>query len=326
VTLAAVAMGLACTRRNPAFRPGLDASAEVVDADQPDRRGAPAVVADPPAVEPPASDAGGGAPVDAALALADAPPDLDSPDRPAADLSRPDNAPDQTALPSLPGLVGYWKLDEAPGSRQAADSSGNGHVGTLDPSQDAQASWTSGRVNGALFFPFRAQAAGVAVAPTAMIRDIQRFTFTAWTRRTTLDQNRHMTILSRQLGDTSREVYSFTFDGPDLVLYLYPSTPGDTVEIRWPLPPAELTRDWIHVAASYDGTQLKLFVSGTVVKSQTYSGTLATSDKPLFIGTNKNTDVAHQPWDGWLDEVALWSLAIPDAVIAVLASGATLSP
>jgi type II secretory pathway pseudopilin PulG len=45
------------------------------------------------------------------------------------------------------GLIGYWKLDEGSGT-STADSSGNGHPGTLANSP----TWTTGKINNALTF------------------------------------------------------------------------------------------------------------------------------------------------------------------------------
>src|SRR5262245_12900004 len=68
---------------------------------------------------------------------------------PLVDSARPPEPPGSPFLRADPvdvtsGILGLWKLDEGVGE-VAADSSGNGHHGTLE----GGASWTDGRFGGA---------------------------------------------------------------------------------------------------------------------------------------------------------------------------------
>jgi hypothetical protein len=317
--LALVAGGAACTKANPAFRPGSPGSDALEPGPEPDA----AAVADTarPVLEGGSPPADLAAPTDLApsaqdLAMpADVSPDRGMPD--VAPAPPPDVAPDQ-ATPVLPGLVGFWHLDDMAPSMMVRDSSPNQYHGTLRGLTPASA-WVPGHVGGALLFPENAQAAGVELTANAAIRGLQHFTLSAWTRRTTTDSNRHMTIVSRQLDGTSREVFSLAFDGPDLVLYLYPERPNDTVEIRYPV--TNPLNRWIHVAGTYDGINLRLYVAGALVKTQPYTGLLAsaTATTPVLIGANRNLTGDNQPWEGWLDEVMISAMALPGQTINQLA-------
>ena len=57
---------------------------------------------------------------------------------------------------------------------------------------------------------------------------------------------------------------------------------------------------WSHLATTYDGSQLRLYVNGTQVAQTAASGSIATSTAPLRIGGNA---VWGEWFSGWIDEV-----------------------
>lgn len=72
-------------------------------------------------------------------------------------------------------------------------------------------------------------------------------------------------------------------------------------------PNAVLTLNtWHHVAGTYDGTEMKLYVDGVAVDSVNYSITISNSTAPLLLG-------AHSIWNrffvGAIDEVRIWDVA-----------------
>jgi hypothetical protein len=312
---ALVAIGAACTKINPAYQVGATPSDAAPPPSEPVDTAADLGA-------PPSADAASvptdAAPVsiDAAMTPVDSgvgPPDL------VIDSSPParDTTPDLAVVPvAMSGLVGYWPFDDGPGSPIAADASSN-HLDGMLMALDRQTSWEGGYVGGAIRFPLGALDAGVELPLTALVRNIQRFTFSAWIRHLKDDGNHHA-ILSRQWGGTSREVYGFGFDGPLLFLYLVPPTPGDTIELKATVAAIDT---WVHVAATYDGTTIRLFVGGKQIAEKPHALALAPSDKPIYLGTNKNVGAPNQPWDGWLDEITIWSVALPEARIGELASG-----
>jgi Concanavalin A-like lectin/glucanases superfamily len=77
------------------------------------------------------------------------------------------------------GLVGWWKFDETSGT-SAADSSGNGNTGTLQ----AAASWTAGKINGALYFNGTTQF--VTASDSASLDLAGSWTVSAWVNLTAL--------------------------------------------------------------------------------------------------------------------------------------------
>ena len=72
---------------------------------------------------------------------------------------------------------------------------------------------------------------------------------------------------------------------------------------------------WHHIAASYDGTTLSLYLDGQLEASDTRN--MVASDGEMLIGINKNLG---QRFAGLIDEVAIYSTAHDQAGIAALAA------
>ncbi|MCA9131774.1 MAG: cadherin domain-containing protein, partial [Planctomycetales bacterium] len=77
---------------------------------------------------------------------------------------------------------------------------------------------------------------------------------------------------------------------------------------------------WSHLAATYDGSQLKLFVNGKQVAQLAARGSLVTSNSPLRFGGNS---VWGEYFQGEMDEVRLYNSALSAADIARLAGSAS---
>jgi hypothetical protein len=64
---------------------------------------------------------------------------------------------------------------------------------------------------------------------------------------------------------------------------------------------------WTHIAGVYDGATMKIYINGKLDGTTSYTGDLAPSDYPLYIG--------HAPWtnynnfNGQMDEVRIWNVA-----------------
>ena len=65
---------------------------------------------------------------------------------------------------------------------------------------------------------------------------------------------------------------------------------------------------WTHVAGTYDGSTIKIYMNGVLADSFAYAGPLIHSTAPLLIGDAAGTGNYH--WNGGLDEVALYNRAL----------------
>jgi|GEM_PF-5603526 len=75
------------------------------------------------------------------------------------------------------------------------------------------------------------------------------------------------------------------------------------------------TGQWYHLAAVYDGSELKLYSDGGLKRSCSANGTLV-SETQLLIGSK--TGLGKQNWQGALDEVRIYSRALTDTEIGEL--------
>ncbi len=64
---------------------------------------------------------------------------------------------------------------------------------------------------------------------------------------------------------------------------------------------------WVHLACTYDGSEMKMYVNGSLEGTQPASGSINTNDQPLIIGRNLLN--WWNDWFGYIDEVRVWSVA-----------------
>ena len=77
--------------------------------------------------------------------------------------------------------------------------------------------------------------------------------------------------------------------------------------------PTALTRStWSHIALTYDGATLRMFVNGTQVATQARTGAIRTSTNPLQIGSDS---IFGQYFSGSIDEVRVYNRALTAAEV-----------
>ena len=64
------------------------------------------------------------------------------------------------------------------------------------------------------------------------------------------------------------------------------------------------TNSWSYLAATYDGTALRLYVNGTLAASQAASGAITSSTNPLTIGSDP---IWGQYFNGLIDQVRIYN-------------------
>jgi hypothetical protein len=231
-----------------------------------------------------------------------------------ADAAAQDAGPAPPGADLTTGLVGYWKLDDGTGRLTATDGSGNGNNGALE----GMMLWVPGHRGAAIEIPGDARGAGVRVPLTPSLSALSRFTIAAWVYRSALTGDRYASVFSRALNSGVAEVYNLTFLGDRLHVFV-PPQPSQPYQVRSDR--AAPVNEWLHVAATFDGIMVRLYQDGLEVGSLRYEGGLAPSPDPLYIGTNKNPG-NEEPFAGRIDDVLLYSLALPPSTIAALAAGA----
>jgi RNA polymerase sigma factor (sigma-70 family) len=220
------------------------------------------------------------------------------------------------------GLLAFWRFDDAFGSSVARDQSGNGNECTLR-NLDPNTPWTDGQHGGAIALDGH----GFLKCPqietwTRIASDV---TVAAWVRRMAPQTGVHG-ILSRQMGDDSKEYLLFGFTGDKLLF----NSHVWGARVMYPLPNAY--GRWVHVAAtrSGDGTA-KLFVDGQEVKRNTVPNPASIGEgaNVMVIGAGVNVPDDNHPteiFNGAIDDLLLYERALSDAEIGALAAGAQPGP
>lgn len=196
--------------------------------------------------------------------------------------------------PPTGGLVAAWAFNEGTGT-SAADASGNGNTGAI-----TGATWTtSGRFGAALTFNGTSNSVGVNDA--ASLDLTSGMTVEAWVYPTTLSGWR--TVLMKEgSGGLAWTLYGHD-NGP------HPAVTVNTGGADQSLAGAQqLTLNtWTHLAATYDGTTLRLYVNGTQTSTRTVGGNLLTTAGALRIGGNA---VWGEYFAGRIDEVRIYNRAL----------------
>ncbi len=196
------------------------------------------------------------------------------------------------------GLVAAYGFNEGTGTT-AGDISGNGNNGTIDG-----ATWTtSGKYGGALVF--NGTSALVTITDSASLDLTTGMTIEAWMNPSVMSNIWEDVIYKGNdnyfLEGTSDNggvpVMGGTFGSSDAGLNGTGALPANT---------------WTHLAATYDGTTMRLYVNGVQVASRAQTGAIATSTNPLQIGGDS---LYGQFFKGTIDEVRIYNVALTMAQI-----------
>lgn len=205
------------------------------------------------------------------------------------------------AAPQPAGLVAAYHFNDGSGET-TADASGNGHTGTVTNG----ATWTaSGRFGGA--FSFDGFNDRIDVPASAALDLIGGFTLEAWVYPTgsgwqTIMLKEAGIFLSYGLyasgGVAEPSIWINDGKGDDW-------TPGTTA-----LAPFA----WTHMAATFDGAMLTLYINGVPVSSTVATRPVVASAGALRIGGNT---IWGEHFRGSIDEVRIYNRALSDAEIQV---------
>ena len=204
-----------------------------------------------------------------------------------------------TVGPPPSGLMAAYAFDEGAGTT-VSDASGNGNTGTI-----AGATWTTqGRNGGALTFNGTSNL--VAIPSSASLTVTTGMTLEGWVYPTAA-QSGWRTIMQKEAD--AYFLNASTDAGP-----LFPGgggTIGGTSRILR-APAANPVNAWTHVAVTYSGTTLTLYVNGISVATQAATGTIQTSTTPLRIGGNVPYGEYFQ---GRIDDVRVYNRALTAAEV-----------
>jgi len=200
------------------------------------------------------------------------------------------------ALPAnATGLIGYWKMDEG-GGTAVRDWSPSANDGALVNSP----SWAAGVAGRAINFT----GGNYAIIGNGSIFNPQYITVSAWVNFNSCG-GRFGQIVGkgadndwqlRMGGDSSacKPVFGVQASG-------FPQVTGPLLQ----------NGTWYHLAGTYDGAYLRLYVNGAEVANGTSSGAIAAGTLPVSIGSRTHDGTTYgYPFYGAVDEVRVYSRSL----------------
>ena len=208
--------------------------------------------------------------------------------------------------PTVPKAVAHWRLDESTG-RVAQDAAGT-HNGTLV----GNPAWppSSGKIRGALQFD---GAGDYVETPHRADLDLTtKITLGAWIRVGTFDK-----------------AWQAIVTKSDSAWRLHRLPQRDSLAFHCSMNNGEVSMadgatnvndgQWRHVAGTYDGTKVCLYIDGRLDASVSASGPIATNTYPVMIGENAQS--RGREWKGLMDEVQIYDGALDAQQVLALVSG-----
>jgi hypothetical protein len=103
------------------------------------------------------------------------------------------------------------------------------------------------------------------------------------------------------------------FAGPAGYLRPAPATSTTDQGVRQASHTPLTLNTWSHVAVTYDGSNMLLYVNGALVATKAQTGTIATGNQALRIG-NSNASIS-EGFNGLIDEIRIYNRALSAAEI-----------
>jgi hypothetical protein len=213
-----------------------------------------------------------------------------------------DSSPD--ALPAI-GLATFLKFEDTSGTE--FDYSGNNNFGTITGAVQRGVPGKDG-------LAFDLSGDGKVVAKSSPTLDMTSGgTIELWVKLSSVTAG---SIVARGTGNNDNSVRIKTAQGNVQVLFTRVGGGSATLISNTNVLP---TGQWAHVAATNDGSTLKLFINGTLHMSGT-GGQMGSQFADLHVGKTAGTDNA---FSGSIDELRWWTVARTDAEVCQDAGGTT---
>lgn len=193
--------------------------------------------------------------------------------------------------------VGAWLFEEISGN-QMKDSSDNGNDGDIDGGPGL----VDGYFGKAMEFDGQDD---VIIIPDSDSLELEFVTMAAWINLRSYTEDAR--IITQEVDGDPYSTYSLTMGGAgwkklEIRISLDNSRKRLYSNMDIPL------NTWVHVAATYDGEKVIFYIDGELEMESPQTGTLLTTDNPLYIGASQFWDPRFI--DGLLDDVVLFNVAL----------------
>ena len=191
------------------------------------------------------------------------------------------------------GIVAAYSFDAGAGS-VLADTSGRGNTGTI-----SGATWTgAGKFGGALTFDGNNDS--VAIADSAALDLSNGMTLEAWVKPSAAGPSWRTVLFKERSGGMVYSLYSSENTSRPVGQV---DISGERNALGGPLP----LNAWTHLAATYDGATLRLYVNATLASSLAVGSGIPASTGQLRIGGNS---IWREWFAGQIDEVRVYNRSL----------------
>jgi hypothetical protein len=197
------------------------------------------------------------------------------------------------AATSTTGLVAAYKFNAGSGTT-LADSAGS-NTGTI-----SNATWSTDGVFGHGSLSFNGNNSWVTVPSSSSLNLTSGMTLEAWVKPTTVG-SWEAVLFKEATSDLSYALYASDTSG-DPSGWVYSGNASDATSGT-----AMTPNVWTHLAATFDGTTLSLYVNGHLAATRTLSAPIKTSTGPLRIGGDS---IFGEYFEGLISEVRVYNRAL----------------
>ncbi len=215
-----------------------------------------------------------------------------------------------------PNLLGWWKLDEGMGTT-AVDFSGHQHHGTISGPD-----WVAGYDGDALNFitgendrvsvgSFDVVGNGITLAAWVNPRSFTVNDARIISKATSSDGNDHWWMISTTGDDHALRFRLKTDDGQDTTTYI--ATAG-----------ALVAGEWAHVAATWDGSTMRLYKNGQEIGRTAKGGTAVATSPTVKVAIGNQPEGASggtKDFDGLIDDIRVYNYGLTAAEIPDIMRG-----
>jgi hypothetical protein len=209
-----------------------------------------------------------------------------------------------------PNLIGYWALDEGTGTT-AYDLSGKGNNGTLScTSTGTLPIWAAGMFGSAV--QFNGSNNYINCGNAAIFNVTGQVTLAAWVYPATAATVSHEGYITK--GDTTYTLKEAnTLGNVEMNIY---SGGWHTATMTGRT--AANNNTWYHLAGTFDGSNIKLYLNGTVAATTAWAGPIATNTDSVNIGRDSNGGGGRRYFNGRIDDARIYNRALTDVEVAAL--------
>jgi hypothetical protein len=207
------------------------------------------------------------------------------------------------ALQGEQGLAGWWAMDG-----NGNDQSGQSNHGTLVGS----ASYGAGRISSALLLA--SSGARLSVADSSSLDISGSITLAAWIRPNS--QGTQYVLAKKDKGAVDGYEISLSNQGRVFVRF-NEDTSGNTYRVDSSTKYPTNGQTWIHVAATYDGSTIRIYINGQLEGTKSANFQIGVNSLPLEIGSGYN---GYRSMTGAIDDVRIYTRALSGTEILALAT------